>query len=97
MILQTISKKQGKIRYIEKCLIHYTSCDSQDLSLTFSLFVCFSSYSILPVGSVPSRCVPPAQGEASMMETSESRPCFHTGAITENGISITLLSVKLSR
>lgn len=30
-------------------------------------------------------------------DTSESTACFDTGAITENGICITLLSVKLSR
>lgn len=67
------------------------------IDLTLSLFLNASFYSVLPVGSVPSSCVKPARGQASGMETSESRTCFHTGAITENGICITLLSVKLSR
>lgn len=77
-------------------LIHNTSYDSQDLSLIL-VFLFVSSYSIVLVGSVPTSSVETAWGEASVMETSESRACFDTGAITENGICITLLSVKLSQ
>lgn len=77
-------------------LIHNTSCDSQDLSLIFmSLFICLVL--ILFCWLVESSSAEPPRGEASAMETSESRACFDSGAITESGICITLLSVKLSQ
>lgn len=99
MVFQTIPKNEKNEIMYRNALIHNTSCDSQDLSLICSLFfvLVLFVYSILLVGSVPTSSVKPAWDEASMMETSESRACFDTGAITENGICITLLSVKLSR
>lgn len=82
-------------------LIHDTSCDSQALSLIIIIIYIFVDLVFILFYSL-GQCLPALLNllEAEVRDgkpTSESTACFDTSAITENGICITLLSVKLSR
>ena len=95
MIFQTTPKNKDKWDDVQICFDpQYLIWQSRSIS-NFLSFYLFSLYSIVLAGSVPT--IKSDCDEASMMEHSKSRARVDTGARTENGIYITLLSVKLSQ